>query len=210
MIRLHARRHKQLIYRAEVVKSYLYDASVMINNLAISGKTHATSIPGLTQFGRTECFYACLLALKEGLDNWFSLTPEELYGTTMPLLLHFGRSTHILYRLAMTEDAAWDRAAVRHVVDLIEALERSADLIGSVPQRVQMQTDGSDFFTKGAAALKCAVSTWKNAFTDMDAPSNAGASTQGAVQSGTMDAVPSDLVLMDFSDDVWLSDMFAS
>ncbi|KAH6887037.1 hypothetical protein B0T10DRAFT_607829 [Thelonectria olida] len=197
------------LLRNKVVKSYLCDTYAMINNIALHNTTYST-IPGLTQLGKTECFYACLEALKQGLDNWFSFTPEELYGTSMPLLLHFGRSTHILYRLAMAEDVAWDRAAARHAVDLIQTVERAAELLASVPHQVQMQSDGSDFFTKGAAALRNAVSTWKKAFADADAALNAGPGIQNGVELGAVDVAPNEFVMAEFSDDAWLTEMFTS
>ncbi|KAF7562249.1 hypothetical protein G7046_g1896 [Stylonectria norvegica] len=194
-----------------VIRSYMCDTTTMINDLPLFCGHFRLSVPGWVDFGRTECLYGCLNAIKAGLDNWFSFTPNELFGSSMGIPLHFGRFTHILYRLAISEDPAWDRNVVRSAVDLVTTLERAADLFGSVPEALGLQTDGSDPFNKGATTLRLAAPMWKRAFVELDAAAeNVRLGSQGGIGEGALGGVSGDFVPMDFSDDAWLTDMFTS
>ncbi|CAM1504638.1 Fc.00g022290.m01.CDS01 [Cosmosporella sp. VM-42] len=199
------------ILETRVVRSYVCDTTMMINNLPLSNAVYPPKMSGLVEFGKSEYFYACIQATQQGLDNWFSFGPEELFGASMALLLHFGRYTHNLYRLAMTENPGWDRAAVLNAVDLIQTLERGAELVGSVPESVGLYTDGSDFFTKSAATLRSAVPIWKRTFAESGTPTSMGSgAVQGGVEAGAVDVASCDFVPMDFSDDAWLTNIFTS
>ncbi|KAL6416266.1 putative zn 2cys6 transcription factor protein [Ilyonectria robusta] len=195
---------------SKVVRSYLYDTYMMINNLALCSTGPPTNTFMLNELERTRCFYACIHAIKQGLDNWFCLTPGELFGASLGLLLHFGRYTHVLYRLAMREDPAWDRAAVRNAVDLIQTLERGAEHMGAVPEAVQFRSDASDFFTKCAMTLRGAIPIWQRALGGVDATLGTDLAAQNAVELEAPDVAPGDFVAMDFSDDAWLSEVFSS
>lgn len=184
---------------------------MMINDLPLYSTNPPTDNTfALNELGRIGCFYACIHAIKQGLDNWFSLTPGELFGASLGLLVHFGRYTHVLYRLAMREDPAWDRAAVRNAVDLIQTLERGAEHMGSVPEAVQFRSDASDFFTKCAMTLRGAIPIWERALEGVDATLGTDPVARSALELEAPDVAPGDFVAMDFSDDAWLSEVFSS
>ena len=75
----------------------------------------------------------------------------------------------MLYRLSLTEDPVWDRAAIRHVVDLLAVLEAAVARFGAVARDAGLASDGpdgGDLFTKGAGALSAArISTAKTGST---------------------------------------------
>ncbi|KPM41743.1 hypothetical protein AK830_g4856 [Neonectria ditissima] len=194
----------------KVVRSYLSDTYMMINDLPL----YCTNAPcnntfGLNELGRTGCFHACIHAIKQGLENWFSLTPEELFGASLGLLLHFGRWTHVLYRLAMREDPAWDRTTVRTTIDLIQTLERGAERMDSVPKAVCLRGDGSNFFTNSAMTLRGAIPIWKRALEGVDATSNGDFMAQNVQGLAAPDVAPNEFVAMDVSNDAWMSEVFS-
>lgn len=141
--------------------SHLYMAEAAINELPLYLGDQAPFMPGCTDFERAECFYACLQALKRVADNFFTFTSKDIFGHAMPLHLHFCRSTHIFYRLSLTDDRAWDRATVSRTIDLLGALDRGAAMYEAVPIAAGLETDGSDIFTKGGNALRAAIPIWR-------------------------------------------------
>ncbi|KAI5462859.1 hypothetical protein BGZ63DRAFT_379866 [Mariannaea sp. PMI_226] len=196
----------------KIIKSYLSNAFLVINNLPLFSQANPNVLPGLAEFGRTECVFACLHAIEQGFDNWFCFNIEELFGMSMAVMLHFGINTHFLYRLSIIEDPAWDRAAVRKALDLIQILERGAERVGSVPQAVGLQTNGGDFFTSSAATLRNAIPMWRRAFANTDATSAGGDfMAQGSVQLGGGGVLPNSFETMDdIFDDIWLPDILTA
>ncbi|KAF7546249.1 hypothetical protein G7Z17_g8573 [Cylindrodendrum hubeiense] len=196
------------------VKALLLNLEAVQNSLGpeLSKNNHPTKLPGFIEFGRTECLHACVHAIKQGLDNWFTFTPEEVFGMPLPLMLQFGHYTHVLYRLAMREDPAWDRATVRNAVDLIQTLERGAEVLCSVSNVVGLQGDGSDFFSKCATTLRSAIPVWRRAFEESSAAMATEPGAQNGLGLGTVAGAgaPENLVPMDFSVDPWFSDVFSS
>lgn len=80
------------------------------------------------------------------------------------MFLHYARATQILYRLSLTDDPAWDRAAIRHTVDLIAALAEGEARFAAVAQAAGLESDGpdgGDMYTKGASALRATIPIWR-------------------------------------------------
>ena len=114
----------------------------------------------------------------------------------MPLHLHFSRCTHILYRLSLMDDPAWDRGAIARTVDLLGVLERCAALYEAVPAAVGLGIDGNDIYTRAGEVLRASVPMWRKALEE------SGAIT-GVTEVGQGDMVP-----MDFTADGWFTDVF--
>ncbi|KAI1499760.1 hypothetical protein F5X99DRAFT_430360 [Biscogniauxia marginata] len=88
-----------------------------------SSSGHRTTI----SLSRLEAYHATLQASRACMDNFLGLAPAAYVGLSFPLVMHFFRSTQILYRLLLTEDPDWgDRAAVAAELDLMAAIERGA------------------------------------------------------------------------------------
>ncbi|KAM5378079.1 hypothetical protein ACJZ2D_004537 [Fusarium nematophilum] len=192
----------------EVIQSYLYNATMMINSLPIANTFCAESLPGVADFGKTDCIFACIDAIKKGLDNWLAVADKDRWGMTVAPLLQFGRCCHTLYRVYMTEDPAWDRFRVRNAVDVIQILEQGAQAMEAVPRAVGLQGDGDDFFSRSAMALRSTILIWKKAFVDSEASAGFGHGAQ-LVAAPTQPSVSDlDFMQMDFSHDGWLEEIF--
>jgi hypothetical protein len=74
----------------------------MINELPLLHRPAPnTSGPGWIDFGRAECFHACVEALRTFVANWFLFDHHEIFGMFIGLGLHFAQATHMIYRLSM-------------------------------------------------------------------------------------------------------------
>lgn len=179
----------------EIVTVYLLSIEVLINELPLYPADRP--VPSSIDFGKTECFYACLSALTRFHEIWLALTPEELPGMPMPLHMLAHRCTHILYRLALVDDPAWDRAAVARALDPLETIERSAALSAAVPAAIGLETDGTDIYSRIAAVQRETVPIWRRALEE------AGVGGMGnTVGVG-------DLAEMDLAFDGWFSESLA-
>ncbi|KAJ5822783.1 hypothetical protein N7447_005123 [Penicillium robsamsonii] len=99
-----------------------------------------------------------------GNKNFVTFAPEAVYSHTMILHLHFGRCTHILYRLSLMEDPSWNRGDIPHIIDVLRSIERCASLYASVPMAIGMDTDGSDMYTQSGEILRATEALWRRKF----------------------------------------------
>ncbi|RYP48093.1 hypothetical protein DL768_005946 [Monosporascus sp. mg162] len=214
-----------------VVLTYLYSAEAQVNELGLLNPA-PSSLPVSMDFGRTECFEGFLRATKLWLEKYFSFRSAEYIGFTISMFLFFSRLTQFLYRLSLTDDPAWDRAAVCHAVDLIAALETGAARFAGVARAAGFEGDGSDggdMFTRAAHALQVTIPNWRAKLEQagaipVTAPApgdNAGVAGAGETGLAAGDTttvhesefVPSSSVdqmqmMMDFADDPWIAEFF--
>ncbi|KAF4964050.1 hypothetical protein FSARC_7999 [Fusarium sarcochroum] len=194
----------------KIVQSYLHNAYMMVNSIPVMNSSCLNIKSGLSDFGKTDCIYACVDVIKQGLDNWFSFAAEDVWAMPLAPMLQFGRCTHILYRIYMTEDPAWDRFDLRKAIDLIQVLERGAEVMETVPRTVSLHSDGDDFFARTSRTLSHAATLWKRAFAESGVGDNYDCGIQGSTGSGAGDFTFDGLMSMDTFDDAWLSEIFTS
>lgn len=105
------------------------------------------------------------------------------------MFLHYARATQILYRLSLSDDPAWDRASIRHTVDLIGALVLGEERFASVARAVGLESDGpdgGDMFTKGANALRATIPIWRASLEHVGAiPPSSSSNTTAATNAIT-------------------------
>ncbi|RYO76008.1 hypothetical protein DL763_010830 [Monosporascus cannonballus] len=215
-----------------VILTHLYSVEAQINELGLRSPA-ASSLPVSMDFVRTECFEGFLRATKLWLEKYFSFEPTEYIGFTISMFLFFSRLTQILYRLSLTDDPAWDRAAVRHAVDLIATLETGASRFASVAHAAGFEGDGSDggdTFTRAAHTLQATIPNWRAKPEQAGAiPTTApaaggkagiagagetdlaaGATTAHESQLGSSSSVDrmEEFMMMDFADDPWITEFF--
>ncbi|RYP22129.1 hypothetical protein DL765_001888 [Monosporascus sp. GIB2] len=216
-----------------VVLTHLYSVEAQINELGLQNPA-PSSPPVSMDFGRTECFEGFLRATKLWLEKYFSFEPAEYIGFTISMCLFFSRLTQILYRLSLTDDPTWDRAAVRHAVDLIATLEKGAARFASVARAAGFEGDGSDggdIFTRVAHALQITIPNWRAKLeqagaipataptadgkagiagageTDLAAGATTTAHESQLGSSSSVDRLE-EFMMMDFADDPWITEFF--
>lgn len=151
-----------------------------------------------------------------------TVTPHEMFGMFFGMGLQFAQVAHIIYRLAMApQDESidpsqdYDRGSVHKAIDLPHMQEMCAQLWGSVPEAVGLETDGTDPYTTGAANMRMWGVSWAKTFAEQVARRNrpdvssmtATTAGQQSVEAAVGDNVDND-VPMDYSAGLWMSDMF--
>lgn len=176
--------------------AYLLAIEVLINELPLYPVDRPALAPGYVDFGKTDCFHTCLSAITRFHDTWFTFTPQEIPGVPITMNMLANRCTHILYRLALMDDPAWDRAAVMHALDPLVAMQKSADVSGAVPAAMGLDTDGSDIYSRIAAVQRETIPIWRKALEE--------AGVVGGVEAGGAGEAQG----MDFAFDGWFNDPF--
>ncbi|KAI5919994.1 hypothetical protein F4810DRAFT_685154 [Camillea tinctor] len=161
------------------------------NNPSVNHNTNptgSTTSHRAVNLNRLEAYLATLQASRACMDNFLCLPPAAYVGFSFPIVTHFFRSTQILYRLLLTEDPDWDRAAVADCIDLMAAIERGASRFALVsgtygfvsepapagPSRSRAGDDDDydvsflgythlDFYTKCARTLRSTIPVWNAA-----------------------------------------------
>ncbi|RYP07563.1 hypothetical protein DL764_002418 [Monosporascus ibericus] len=216
-----------------VVLASLYSTEAQINELGLQNPA-PSSPPVSMDFGRTECFDGFLRATKLWLEKHFSFESADYIGFTISMHIFFSRLTQVLYRLSLTDDPAWDRAAVRHTVDLIATLETSAARFAGVARAAGFEGEGpggADTFTRAAHALQATIPNWRAKLeqagaipvTTPAAGDNAGIADAGETGVAAGDATTvhesefgsslsvaqmQEFMMMDFADDPWITEFF--
>ncbi|KAI1080844.1 hypothetical protein F5B20DRAFT_539175 [Whalleya microplaca] len=184
----------------KVIASFFYTAELTIADMPLwhtnSSLTCMQSPPKPSpsnngDLTKLDAYYATMQACKACLDNFLSFEPAEFIGLSFPLVLHFGRSTQVLYRLLLADDPDWDRAIVRDTVDLLDIMERGAASYEQVAELYGIESDGPgegeeclDFYTKCANALRATIPIW-GATLDQLGVGRSGAGARGAAGVGT-------------------------
>ncbi|OQE43560.1 hypothetical protein PENCOP_c003G00796 [Penicillium coprophilum] len=186
----------------KIVLSYVYFTEALINELPLYPLEASQQI-GCFDFGRTECFFACLQAMKNCMENFVTFAPEAVHSHPMMLHLHFSRCTHILYRLSLMEDPSWNRGDIPHVIDVLRSIEQCASLYESVSSAIGMETDGSDMYTQAAEILRATKALWRRKFEEA-----------GVILPTTKDqhsnnsTLQADEGIFDLPADGWFADIF--
>lgn len=220
---------KRLTLLIEIVRSYLSWTDAMVNELPLTHRPSSPSGPNWVDFGKAECFHACVEALRYFLNECFDFTPHEIFGMHIGIGLHYAQATHMVYRLAIApdseathDDPGYDRASVRNAIDLPQTLERAAQAWGSMPREVGIESDGTDPFTMTGVILRSAAVSWKKALDDAEARSRGQVGTTAEVGAESDAGVPlpsgetgdagiEDFPMEDFTAAAgfWMPDMFA-
>ncbi|KAI0385678.1 putative C6 transcription factor [Hypomontagnella monticulosa] len=124
-----------VLERQEFIIAQIHYVELSINEAAHTANSDApllttTGIDGtghVSDFERIECLWRSVTAIKSWLDIFLSLPPSEFRGFSFLLWAQMARCVVILYRLSTLEDPAWDRKAVRNVIDLPLVLDQIAE-----------------------------------------------------------------------------------
>ncbi|KAI1371345.1 hypothetical protein F4677DRAFT_435824 [Hypoxylon crocopeplum] len=212
----------------KVALSHLYAAELSIADMSLWNvnpwlTTHPLK-PSTTNgnvhvdLGKLEAYYASLQASKACLENYLSFPISSYLCLSFPLTLHFGRAAQTLYRLMVVDDPEWDRTIVKNSIDLMGAMEQTANNYTQVPHVCGVETsddlEGMDYYTKAANALRATIPMWSATMEQVVL----GIGTTGpgtAPPAADPNQMPSasavaEFASMEWMDDPWLTDMLRS
>ncbi|KAK9769016.1 putative Heterokaryon incompatibility protein-domain-containing protein [Seiridium cardinale] len=188
-----------------MVKAQLYSAEAVIYELATFQPPSESPFKSL-DYKRREYLHACLEAAKNFLDLFLTIEPEEYPGLPFWIMIEYAHSSQVIYRLSLLDDPGWDRSMARQTADIIYYLEKVASNMDQAHDVGDYSINGTDsLFKKAAASLRMTIPTWTANLEQV------GAFTAAQISNSASRAnEPIDPMLMDFTDDTWLTDMFAS
>lgn len=156
------------------------------------------------EYKRREYLQACLQAAKSFLDSFLAIDVSEYHALPFWIMIEYAHSAQVLYRLTVLDDPGWDRSMVRQTADIIYYLEQTAIKMDQAHEIGDYSVNGADgsLFTKACASLRATIPIWSANLGQLGA-FTAAENTVGV--NGSIDPM-----LMDFMDDTFLTDMFAS
>ncbi|KAI0123495.1 hypothetical protein BJ170DRAFT_713751 [Xylariales sp. AK1849] len=187
-----------------LVLAHIHSIETIIFELAMFQQP-STSFYKSFDYKRREYLQACLVSTKAFLDLFLSIDVGDYPGLSFAVMVQFSHSVQALYRLSLLEDPGWDRSLVRQQADVVDYLEQTAvkmDLVHQVGDFASNGPEGS-LFARAAIALKLTIPTWAATLEQVGAVTTPHPSGAGAEET-------QDPMLMDFGDDTWLTDIFAS
>ncbi|KAI1863722.1 uncharacterized protein JN550_009422 [Neoarthrinium moseri] len=188
----------------QTVTAQLRSTEVAIYELALSPQTSSSAYK-IQDYRRREYLQMCLESAKAFMDVFLQIEPAEYCGIPLWLMIQFAHCAQAIYRLSLLDDPGWDRSAVRQFVDVLEILERAAVRMTAAHEACGYSINGSDkgVFTRSAAALRATIPQWSAALEQVGA-------IAARPTARTNPDLPVDPMLIDFTDDTWLTDVFSS
>lgn len=200
--------HSVLFYLHFVVyvRAHMHSTEVAIYELAMFHPSSSSAFKS-TDYKRREYLQAGLESAKAFLECFLAIDAADYPGLSFWLMIEYAHSAQVLYRLCLLDDPGWDRSLARQSADIIYYLEQTVLKMEKAHEIGDYSVNGDDgsLFTKAAAALKVTIPLWTTTLEQVGAVTTA----QGQGMSDTVNAQV-DPMLMDFTDDTWLTDMFAS
>jgi hypothetical protein len=139
---------------------------------------------------RIQHLTSCLQACKACIEVFLA---TNLLNITTPSMLAFSHCLKIPYRILTMENSDLDHTFVRTILDPVECLERAAIEADKVNTVLKLETGEDSAFKDAAETIRAFLPQWRVSSLSMD---DIGASSSAA-----------DMLLMDFSDDLWLAGM---
>ncbi|KAI1412495.1 putative C6 transcription factor [Hypoxylon sp. FL1857] len=177
--------------------------------LTIPGAGGSDSASG---FERLECLWRSANAIKSWLDIFFALPASYFRGLSFPFWAQLARCLVILYRLSTLEDPAWDRKAVRSMVDLPPTLDSIAEKLKLASREVGEQSS-DDVFAQTSRLMRRFGALVSSKITPEDAGEKSAWAYSDATTSMGGDAMDQDqnymMQLFDLGNDSWWEEFSA-
>jgi hypothetical protein len=120
-------------------------------------------------------------------------------------MLIFPYCIKVIYKLSTIVDVAgWDLATVKATVDIVQCLEKAADIAERANSKFKEETGDESVFAVAAETLRATAPSWS--VPSSDANNEVVGDLAAAV--GWNCGISGDVSLLDFSDDFWLSGTF--
>lgn len=119
-------------------------------------------------------------------------------------MLIFPYCLKILHKLATFKGIpGWDPTIITRTIDIVQCLEQLAEMAERANEMYKEETGEESVFSAAAEILRATAPSWAIP----GAPQGAAEGDAGAMM-GWNDGAGSDLSMLDFSDDFWLSGPF--
>lgn len=206
--------------RQDFIIAQIHYVELCINEAAHTANSDAPLLtaPGVdgtghvSDFERIECLWRSVTAIKSWLDIFLSLSPSSLRGFSFLFWAQMARCVVILYRLSTLEDPAWDRKAVRNIVDLPLVLDHIAEKLELTSRESGGPSDDNLFMQfhkliRMFRALVCTKMAPETGDQDTWAYNNAVVGMNGDAVDPNQSQM---MQLLDFGNENWWEELSAS
>jgi hypothetical protein len=119
-------------------------------------------------------------------------------------MLIFPYCIKVVYKLSTLVDVqGWDLATVKATIDIVQCLEQAADVTERANAKFKEETGDDSVFAAAAATLRATAPSWRVPPTDANEVVG-----DLAAAVGWHSRISGDVSMLDFSDDLWLSETF--
>jgi hypothetical protein len=191
----------------------LQSTRLRVQDSALNG-SRAQEQTSISRYRRLEDLNSILITVESWLAVFSEMTLADWVGITVDSFAQFTHLLVVLFKLTILDEPGWDLQEVRRRVYLFEIIDRSCEMLQSLPSELGM-TDAEGprrgLFFKTTGLLM----TIKNLFL-AEMPSNmltspnsydATSDYSSAGDSGGDYSIPDDFVF-NIADEPWLSDIF--
>ncbi|KAJ5157257.1 uncharacterized protein N7482_008357 [Penicillium canariense] len=184
---------------------YLTNAELTIHDVALQ----APSTPNSPELHRLESLYTSLQAAKSWLDLWLSVPVENYTAVSFTIFFQFSRALVSLYRLSILEDPAWDKTLVRNTANILEYLDRMANMMKNCADHISVPHQPEwNIFEKGQVMVRCIKEGWEPKLMEVWYPSLP--STEVENDFNQPNPALSDILPITGFDDAWMMEIFGS
>lgn len=126
----------------------------------------------------------------------------DAMSLTAPSMLVWSYCCKVLYRLSSIKGIpGWDPTIVQSTVDIVQCLERLADIAERANAEYKAETGDDTVFAAAAETLRTLAPNWK-------LPTSANDDTLGNAVDGWNSGIGGDMTMLDFSNDFWMPSAF--
>jgi hypothetical protein len=126
----------------------------------------------------------------------------DVMSLTAPSMLIWSYCCKILYRLSsITGVPGWDPTIVKSTVDIVQCLEKFAEIAERANTEYKAETGEDTVFAAAAETLRAIAPNWKPPTTEHD-------NAMGNAADGWNSGIGGDMTMLDFSNDFWMPSAF--
>jgi hypothetical protein len=126
----------------------------------------------------------------------------DVMSLTAPSMLIWSYCCKILYRLSSIKGIpGWDPTIVQSTIDIVQCLERFAEIAERANAEYKAQTGEETLFGSAAETLRAVAPNWKLPTSEHD-------DAMGSAADGWYSGIGGDAGMLDFSSDFWMPSAF--
>ena len=166
---------------------------------------------------KVDGMYAVVKAIRSWYDLFFGMPAQEVPGMPFSFFIQFTQTHVALYKLAVSDDPAWDKSFLRSTTDPATLFYRSIERFQQVAAVYPMKstTDAPTVFAKGVSMVSHIKASWEPALTHhlggLPTPESQATQSAGLGMTPNLSADPAagfgDPSTWDFGDMGWMTDV---
>lgn len=196
------------------IQSHVYSTEIQVESVGIFVELE------VPEQSRIEGMYAMVKSLRAWYDLFLNMPVQDIPGMPFSFFIQFTQTHVVLYKLAVSNDPAWDKSYLRSTADPMTLFDRCVERFQQMATVYPMKPsqDAPTIFAKGATMVSHIRASWEPIMTaalgGLPTPESQ-AHNAGSAATGMTPNIPSDPnaglgdpSTWDFGDMGWMVDVF--